>query len=644
MPPGDHVSLKGWYQRPLPPGLIPFSSNRGRQLFKEALARGGGEGYFALAEQFQTQSTPSYCGPGTLAMVLNALALDPKRIWKGSWRWFSEEMLETCDARKSASEPLAGVENQGISFEEFLFLAECNGAHVRAFRATPEEANSPSLARFRAAVHSATHRTDLHLVASFSRKVLGQTGSGHYSPVGAYHAQSDMALVMDVARFKYPPYWAPVSMLWKAVCAMDEATGKGRGYYLMSKGKLSTPAPTPLHASGAGDTGVLHEIERETRIFTPLSAACRIAVDKHSWSRLAEHFCSVLPKQLQEMEQEGRFNVERTEESADAAASLNASSGLVFRALLHSLPVELSSIFIMYTHDLSQRMVEQYQRQERQKLASAASGAAQAAISSAATAASTPGSCDASHACQVHPPTSSLYIYNTLLPKRTPHSHSHSIPTVHALHPLLHAISSTRLFHVLKQAGIDLHAVKYTQTTNGARETPEAITTALPVDASAEGGLGFHLLASSSDGELELAALLLLACPQQVFSLLPPALQSHLDSLRRTDALPASLQTEVRNLRSQMGILADFCACGAGPSVQGNANPNVDPADERDNEVLNSKLEQALSSVMQAGEHHEGTHPAFAALTPPPPATPAAPAAHRGHRFVGGTRAARAKR
>lgn len=59
MPPGDHPSLPGWYQRPLPAGLIPFSSNRGRQLFKEAMNRGGMEGYFALAEQFQTQSTPS---------------------------------------------------------------------------------------------------------------------------------------------------------------------------------------------------------------------------------------------------------------------------------------------------------------------------------------------------------------------------------------------------------------------------------------------------------------------------------------------------------------------------------------------------------------------------------------------------------
>lgn len=49
--------------------------------------------YFELAEQFHTQNDPSYCGPGTIVMALNALGLDPRRMWKAPWRWFSEEML-----------------------------------------------------------------------------------------------------------------------------------------------------------------------------------------------------------------------------------------------------------------------------------------------------------------------------------------------------------------------------------------------------------------------------------------------------------------------------------------------------------------------------------------------------------------------
>lgn len=29
---------------------------------------------------------------------------------------------------------------------------------------------------------------------------------GHFSPVAAYHEERDMALILDVARFKYSPY------------------------------------------------------------------------------------------------------------------------------------------------------------------------------------------------------------------------------------------------------------------------------------------------------------------------------------------------------------------------------------------------------------------------------------------------------
>lgn len=42
------------------------------------------------------------------------------------------------------------------------------------------------------------------LVAGYSRRVLGQTGDGHFSPVGGFHRGRDLVLLMDVARFKCP--------------------------------------------------------------------------------------------------------------------------------------------------------------------------------------------------------------------------------------------------------------------------------------------------------------------------------------------------------------------------------------------------------------------------------------------------------
>ena len=38
------------------------------------------------------------------------------------------------------------------------------------------------------------------VVVSYSRKALGQTGDGHYSPVGGYHKDTDQVLTLDVAR------------------------------------------------------------------------------------------------------------------------------------------------------------------------------------------------------------------------------------------------------------------------------------------------------------------------------------------------------------------------------------------------------------------------------------------------------------
>ncbi len=51
------------------------------------------------------------------------------------------------------------------------------------------------------------------LVASFSRKMLGQTGDGHFAAISGYNPEEDLVLVMDTAKFKYPAFWCPVPML-----------------------------------------------------------------------------------------------------------------------------------------------------------------------------------------------------------------------------------------------------------------------------------------------------------------------------------------------------------------------------------------------------------------------------------------------
>ena len=209
-----------FYRRVLPPTCIAFNSAEGKQVFREALQAGYMEAYFGLASQFRTQDEPAYCGLSTLVMVLNTLGVDPQRVWKGPWRWYHEDMLDCCVPLKVAS-------TKGITMDEFACVAACNTLSVNMVRADGDATEEG----FRDLVKSLTKATDQVLVLSYSRGVLGQTGDGHFSPLGGYHPQRDLVLVLDTARFKYPPHWVSLPLLFKAMTACDKDTGNHSQFY-----------------------------------------------------------------------------------------------------------------------------------------------------------------------------------------------------------------------------------------------------------------------------------------------------------------------------------------------------------------------------------------------------------------------------
>ena len=151
-------------------------------------------------------------------------------------------MLDCC-------EPLEVVKEKGITFEKLVCLAHCSGAKVEAFRTSQSTIDD-----FRKFVVTCSVSDNFHMISSYDRgvfkqvtscrhncgtflvmlmgfltKSLSQTGSGHFSPIGGYNAERDMALILDVARFKYPPHWVPLQLLWEAMDTIVQLTGKHRG-------------------------------------------------------------------------------------------------------------------------------------------------------------------------------------------------------------------------------------------------------------------------------------------------------------------------------------------------------------------------------------------------------------------------------
>lgn len=224
-----------FYQRRLPEGCIPFTSEPGKKLFREALDTGYLDAFFPLSSQLVTQHEPSFCGLASLCTVLNALGVDPRRVWKYPWRWYEQDMLDCC-------RPLEAVQQVGITLSEFNCLSRCNGLTLRT--ASPSAPDSDlvgqtastglSLDDFRREVEAATSTSSSFMVVSFSRAVLGQTGSGHFSPIAGYAPSVGRVLVLDVARFKYPSYWVTLEDLYNAMRPIDPATGLPRGFTVLS--------------------------------------------------------------------------------------------------------------------------------------------------------------------------------------------------------------------------------------------------------------------------------------------------------------------------------------------------------------------------------------------------------------------------
>lgn len=243
-----------FYKRPLPDSCIPFNSPEGRDIFAHALAEQHLDSYFLLSQHFLTQNEPAYCALGTLAMILNALEMDPQRVWKGPWRFYDQDMLDCC-------RPLSDIAQVGLTLAEFACLARCNGLTARTVspptNSLSKTSREASLDQFRADLKKAS-RGKGTMAISYSRKALGQTGSGHFSPIGAYSEKDDKVLILDVARcarlhatlvssrensftldslmvcrFKYPSYWVPTELAYSSMEPIDVATGQPRGYVML---------------------------------------------------------------------------------------------------------------------------------------------------------------------------------------------------------------------------------------------------------------------------------------------------------------------------------------------------------------------------------------------------------------------------
>ncbi len=244
------------FAKQTPGELVNWSSDEGIARFERAEK----VDFFRLANFFEAQNNKIYCGVASSVIVLNALRVrngehqarkpladtvlseaDRQYIPKPFTPFFDRYTQDNIftDQAKSKLEILGKpykregsdkeVKDGGLQLAQLQKLLQSHELVVTKKVAGEQH----SIDEFRKDLKTNLASKDDYILVNYTRKVLGQAGGGHISPIGAFDEQSDSILVMDVNSNKADWVWVSVSLLYDAMNTFD--TLENRGYLLISE-------------------------------------------------------------------------------------------------------------------------------------------------------------------------------------------------------------------------------------------------------------------------------------------------------------------------------------------------------------------------------------------------------------------------
>jgi len=185
--------------------------------------------FFFVQPYVESQQNLAFCGPASIASTLNSL--DIPRPAAGPlfpYRFFTQENIFTPATQRIKSATQVSLSGMTLAEVTAFF-------NVLGVKATSYYADQLNLDQLRTLIRAALEGPKTRILVNYSRKPLGQAGGGHVSPLGAYDENTDSVLLLDVAKFKYPPVWIALTDLLAAVSTTDTDSGKSRGIVVVTQ-------------------------------------------------------------------------------------------------------------------------------------------------------------------------------------------------------------------------------------------------------------------------------------------------------------------------------------------------------------------------------------------------------------------------
>lgn len=184
--------------------------------------------YWRLVPNFSVQKTQSYCGVATAVTVLNSLPIKrPVDPTYAPYAYFTQRDFFSPAVSRIIS--ARTVMKQGMTRDEMARTLATYGVHTRSIAGTALTDDA-----LRKLLKSALRDKKQFVLANYLRQTFGQVGGGHWSALAAYDAKTDRVLILDVAKYKYPPAWVTIAALRTALATKDSTSGKPRGLVIAS--------------------------------------------------------------------------------------------------------------------------------------------------------------------------------------------------------------------------------------------------------------------------------------------------------------------------------------------------------------------------------------------------------------------------
>jgi len=205
--------------------------------------------FFLILSGLDVQINQRYCGTATVVAILNSLRylrsssssnedgveipVDPAYApysYATQSDIFDECTKNTVITQTSGGVGVNGILTQpyGLNMGQIENVLRCHlnsvtdsGGGTWDIESHFVDKTHMTLNKMRYGLRNALSDSNSRVLVNYDRDEVGQDGGGHWSPVGSYSEKWDAFLIVDVAKYKYPPVWIPAERLFAAMATVD---------------------------------------------------------------------------------------------------------------------------------------------------------------------------------------------------------------------------------------------------------------------------------------------------------------------------------------------------------------------------------------------------------------------------------------